>query len=55
MKDMEKMERLVREANEAKDRLARLAEKLEDEGFHRKASSLITLVYKIEDWQNRGW
>jgi len=54
MKDYDKYERLIEEANEAKDRLARVAEKLEEAGFHRKANSCMTLVYKIEEWQNRG-
>ena len=44
----------MNEANEAKDRLARLADKLEKAGYTRKASSCMTLVYKIEEWQNRG-
>ena len=54
MKDYEKLQKLLNEANEAKDRLARVAEKLEEEGFSRKAQSCMTLVYKIEEWQNRG-
>lgn len=44
---------LLNEANQAKDRLARLAEKLEENGYHRKAKSCMTLVYQIEEWQNR--
>ena len=44
---------LINEANQAKDRLSQLAEKLEVAGYHRKAKSCMTLVYKIEEWQNR--
>ena len=47
-------DRLVCEANEAKDRLARLADKLEEAGYAGKAKSLMTLVYKIEQWQQTG-
>ena len=53
-KDYDEMYRLLNEANEAKDRLARLADKLESKGYHRKARSCMALVYKIEEWQNRG-
>lgn len=54
MKDMAEIERAIAEANEAKDRLYRVAEKLEALGATRKAKSCMTLVYKIEDWQNKG-
>jgi len=50
----EELYELLMEANEAKDRLARIAEKLEEAGYKRKASSCMTLVYNIEEWQNRG-
>ncbi len=53
-KDYDEMYNLLNEANEAKDRLARLASHLEEAGFYRKAQSCMTLVYKIEEWQNRG-
>ena len=53
MKDRHEYERLLNEANAAKDRLARLAEKLDEAGYHRKAKSCMTLVYSIEEWQNR--
>lgn len=46
--------RAIDEANEAKDRLASIAEKLFELGFERKAKSCMTLVYKIESWQNTG-
>lgn len=54
MKDKTELERLLREANEAKDRLARIADKLEEKGYTRKARSCMNLVYRIEEWQNRG-
>lgn len=53
-KNTEEIERILLEANEAKDRLARIAEKLENAGCVRKARSCMNLVYKIEEWQNRG-
>ena len=53
MKDQETLNRLLTEANEAKERLARIAEKLEEAGYNRKASSCMTLVYRIEEWQRR--
>ena len=53
MTNTEKLKKLLMEANEAKERLARIAEKLEEAGFKRKANSCMTLVYRIEDWQNK--
>ena len=53
-KDYDELYNLLNEANEAKERLARLASHLEEAGFYRKAPSCMTLVYKIEEWQNRG-
>lgn len=41
-------------ANEAKERLYHTAEKLREAGYERKADSCMTLVYKIEEWQNRN-
>ena len=52
-KDREEYERLINEANEAKDRLARLSAELEEAGYIKKSKSCMTLVYKIEAWQNR--
>ena len=49
---MQEYERLLMEANEAKDRLARIAERLEEGGKVRKARSCMTLVWRIEEWQN---
>lgn len=54
MKNYDELQRLLNEANEAKDRLYRLAVKLEETGYARKAKSCMTLVYKIEEWQNKG-
>ena len=54
MKDYEQLSRLLNEANEAKNRLANLAYKLEEAGYNRKAKSCMTLVYQIEEWQNRN-
>lgn len=51
-KEME-FQSVLEEANEAKDRLAEIAEKLQEMGFERKACSCMTLVFKIEEWQNR--
>ena len=53
MKDTAEYERLLNEANAAKDRLAAIADKLHEMGYHRKAKSCMTLVYHIEDWQNK--
>ena len=53
MKNYEELQRILSEANEAKDRLARIADKLEEEGFARKAQSCMSIVYRIEEWQNR--
>lgn len=53
MKDEKELRRLLMEANQAKDRLYRIAMTLEEKGYIRKAKSCMTLVYKIEEWQNR--
>ena len=46
---------LICEANEAKDRLYRISVKLDEAGKYQKAKSLMTLVSRIEEWQNAGW
>lgn len=51
-KDQE-YERILSEANQAKDRLYNVAEQLREIGKIRKANSLMTLIYNIEEWQNR--
>ena len=53
MKNEAEKRRLILEANEAKERLARIAEKLEAQGYTRKARSCMNLVYRIEEWQAR--
>ena len=53
-RDKDEFERLINEANVAKDRLAEISEKLEEAGYIRKAKSCMTLVYSIEEWQNRN-
>lgn len=50
----EEKRRALSEANEAKNRLAQIANKLEELGYARKAKSCMTLVYQIEEWQNRS-
>ena len=48
----EEKRRIIDEANQAKDRMAEIAYKLEAAGFKRKAKSAMSIVYKIEEWQN---
>lgn len=45
-------ERYISEANVAKERLDRIAEQLDELGYERKAKSLMTIVYRIEEWQH---
>ncbi len=53
-KNEEAYRRLItNEANKAKESLARLSYELDELGYHRKAASAMTLVYRIEEWQNR--
>ena len=47
------MKKILADVNAAKERLAQVAEKLEEAGFIRKAKSCMSLVYQIEEWQNR--
>ena len=51
--DESEYQRILTEANEAKDRLYQVAQKLDEIGKHRKAKSCMTLIYMIEEWQNR--
>lgn len=37
----------------AKDRLARVASELEEIGAIRESNSLMTIVYRLEAWQNK--
>lgn len=50
----EKKRKIIMDANEAKDRLAYVAQRLEEEGYIRKAKSCMRLVYEIEAWQHRN-
>lgn len=50
--DSEQLFKILSEANQAKERLAQIADELEELGYTRKARSCMTLVYKIEAWQN---
>lgn len=52
MKDLDKYNRIMEEANKAKDDLSKVVEKLYKEGFDRKAASGLSLILKIEQWQN---
>lgn len=53
MKDTERLDRILSEANKAKEILRQVAQKLDNEGYSRKARTCITLLYKIEEWQNK--
>lgn len=50
----EELDKILEEANQAKHRLDEIAQKLEEAGYHRKAKSCMTIVYRIEEWQNRN-
>lgn len=52
MKDYNKLETILEDANSAKNKLASIADRLMEAGFEEKANSCMTLVYKIEAWQN---
>ena len=52
MKDIDKYNRIMEEANRAKNELNKVVEKLYNEGFERKAASGMSLIWKIEQWQN---
>lgn len=53
-KRQEELKKITMEANEAKDRLYKIVYELQEEGFDGKAKSLMTIIYRIEEWQNRG-
>lgn len=53
-KNQDEYKRIISQANEAKDRLYHIVEQLESLGYTRKAHSGMTLIYQIEEWQNRG-
>lgn len=52
--ERDERERLIVSANEAKERLDSIAYQLEELGYVRKAKSLMTIVYRIEEWQNKN-
>jgi hypothetical protein len=53
MKNEQEKGRALAMANEAKDRLYEVVGKLEELGYSRKAKSGMSLIYAIEQWQNR--
>ena len=48
------LQKIISDANQAKDRLYEVHNKLLDAGFTRKAKSCMSLIYAIEEWQNRS-
>lgn len=50
----EELESILADANKAKKELHKVVQKLYDAGYVRKARSGAALVYRIEEWQNRG-
>ncbi len=54
MRDAEKIQSLKGyDINVAKERLMRVASELEDAGGIREAKSLETIIWKLEEWQNK--
>lgn len=47
-------EKILSEANKAKEELRMVVEKLEENGYSRKAASGMNLIIAIEKWQNRN-
>lgn len=47
------IEHIKKEACTAKDRLGYLYCKLDEIGAVREAKSLLTIIYKLEAWQNK--
>lgn len=45
---------ILNEANKAKEVLSKVVQKLYAAGYVRKARSGVALIYRIEEWQNRG-
>lgn len=45
--------RLKMEANTAKSRLGDIQAKLLDMGAVREANSLLTIIFRLEEWQNK--
>jgi len=53
MKNIEEIEKLKSDANTAKDRLLSIASELEHYGAVRESKSLLTIIGKLEYWQNK--
>ena len=53
MKDRKEIERMKSEATSPKERLMDIANRLEECGAIREASSLMTIIGKLEAWQNK--
>jgi hypothetical protein len=49
----EELKQIIIKANGAKDRLYEMVCELKEAGYNQKAKSLMTLIYKIEEWQNK--
>ena len=54
MEERKNLDEILAEANKAKEELHKVVQKLYDAGYVRKARSGAVLVYRIEEWQNRG-
>lgn len=52
-KDYEKKYQLQSDASVAKERLMKIEDELRENGFIREANSLSTIIWKIEEWQNK--
>ena len=53
MKDYKILRDKQNDANVAKERLMRIQNELEEAGFIRQANSLGTIIWKLEEWQNK--
>lgn len=52
-KDYEELRSLQNDASAAKERLMQIQNQLYDAGFIRQANSLGTIIWKLEEWQNK--
>lgn len=50
----EELDKILNDANKAKEELHKVVQKLYDAGYVRKARAGASLIYRIEEWQNRG-
>ena len=53
MRNRDELRRLQMDANTAKDRLWHVSMELEEAGFIRQSRALMTIIYKLEEWQNK--